>query len=108
MFHHILIATDGSLASEQAAQLAVSLASTYGARLTAVCGMWRTPIPSCPSASPTRWALSVLPLLSVQRLSVFYLDAAGWNGACLSRSPSLPSFCASSASVFFISMLRVG
>ena len=36
MFKHILIATDGSPASEHAAQLAVSLASTHGAKLTAV------------------------------------------------------------------------
>ncbi len=36
MFKHIVIATDGSLASEHAAQLAVGLARTHGARLTAV------------------------------------------------------------------------
>lgn len=36
MFKHILIATDGSAASEHAAKLAVGLARTHGARLTAV------------------------------------------------------------------------
>jgi nucleotide-binding universal stress UspA family protein len=36
MFKHIVIATDGSPASEHAAQLAVGLARTHGARLTAV------------------------------------------------------------------------
>ncbi len=36
MFKHILLATDGSAASENAAQLAVDLAHTHGARLTAV------------------------------------------------------------------------
>lgn len=34
MFKHILFATDGSAASEHAAQLAVSLARAHGARLT--------------------------------------------------------------------------
>jgi nucleotide-binding universal stress UspA family protein len=36
MFKNILFATDGSPASEQAAQLAVSLAQSSGARLTAL------------------------------------------------------------------------
>jgi nucleotide-binding universal stress UspA family protein len=36
MFKHILLATDGSPASEHAAQLAVGLARIHGARLTAV------------------------------------------------------------------------
>jgi len=36
MFTHILVATDGSSASEHAAQLAVGLARTHGAKLTAV------------------------------------------------------------------------
>lgn len=36
MFQHILVATDGSPASEHAAQLAVNLARTHGAKLTAV------------------------------------------------------------------------
>lgn len=36
MFKHILLATDGSAASEKAARLAVSLARLHGARLTAV------------------------------------------------------------------------
>lgn len=36
MFKHILLATDGSVASEHAAQLAVGLARTHGAKLTAV------------------------------------------------------------------------
>lgn len=36
MFKHIVIATDGSPASEHAAQLAVALARTHGAKLTAV------------------------------------------------------------------------
>ena len=36
MFKHILIATDGSAASEHAAQLAVGLARVHGAKLTAV------------------------------------------------------------------------
>lgn len=36
MFKHILIATDGSAASEHAAKLAVGLARTHGAKLTAV------------------------------------------------------------------------
>ena len=36
MFKHIVIATDGSAASEHAAQLAVGLARTHGARLTSV------------------------------------------------------------------------
>ena len=36
MFKHILLATDGSPASEHAAQLAVGLARSHGARLTAV------------------------------------------------------------------------
>ncbi len=36
MFKHILLATDGSEASVHAAQLAVGLARTHGARLTAL------------------------------------------------------------------------
>ena len=36
MFRHILLATDGSSASEHAAQLAVELARVHGARLTAL------------------------------------------------------------------------
>ena len=36
MFKHIVIATDGSPASEHAAQLAVGLARLHGAKLTAV------------------------------------------------------------------------
>lgn len=36
MFKNILVATDGSSASAHAAQLAVSLARTHGAKLTAV------------------------------------------------------------------------
>ena len=36
MFQHILLATDGSAASEHAAQLAVDLARTHGAKLTAL------------------------------------------------------------------------
>jgi nucleotide-binding universal stress UspA family protein len=36
MFKHILLATDGSQASEHAAQMAISLARTHGARLTAL------------------------------------------------------------------------
>ncbi len=36
MFRHILLATDGSPASAQAAKLAVSLARIHGAKLTAV------------------------------------------------------------------------
>jgi nucleotide-binding universal stress UspA family protein len=34
MFKHILLATDGSAASEHAAKLAVGMAQTHGARLT--------------------------------------------------------------------------
>jgi nucleotide-binding universal stress UspA family protein len=36
MFKHILLATDGSAASDHAAQLAVGLARTHGAKLTAL------------------------------------------------------------------------
>lgn len=36
MFKHILLGTDGSAASEHAAELAVDLARTHGARLTAL------------------------------------------------------------------------
>ena len=36
MFKHILLATDGSAASEHAGKLAVGLARTHGAKLTAV------------------------------------------------------------------------
>ncbi len=36
MFKHILLATDGSSASEHASQMAVGLARTQGARLTAL------------------------------------------------------------------------
>lgn len=36
MFKHILLATDGSAASEHAAKLAVGMAQTHGARLTAL------------------------------------------------------------------------
>lgn len=36
MFKHILLATDGSAASEHAAQTAVGLARTHGAKLTAL------------------------------------------------------------------------
>ena len=36
MFRHILLATDGSAASERAVELAVNLAHTHGAKLTAL------------------------------------------------------------------------
>ena len=36
MFKHILVATDGSTASEHAAQMAVNLARTHGAKVTAL------------------------------------------------------------------------
>lgn len=36
MFEHILLATDGSAACDQAARVAIALARTHGARLTAV------------------------------------------------------------------------
>jgi nucleotide-binding universal stress UspA family protein len=36
MFHHILLATDGSAASDHAASLAVSLARSHGSKLTAL------------------------------------------------------------------------
>ncbi|NMM09370.1 MAG: universal stress protein [Polaromonas sp.] len=36
MFKHILLATDGSPSSEHAAQLAINLARTHGAKLTAL------------------------------------------------------------------------
>ncbi len=36
MFKHILLATDGSVASEHATQLAVNLARTHGAQLSAL------------------------------------------------------------------------
>lgn len=36
MFKHILLATDGSAASEHAAKLAVSMAQTHGAKLTSL------------------------------------------------------------------------
>jgi nucleotide-binding universal stress UspA family protein len=36
MFKHILLATDGSAASEHAAQIAVGMARAHGARLTAL------------------------------------------------------------------------
>ena len=36
MFNHILLATDGSAASEHAAQIAVDMARTHGARLTSL------------------------------------------------------------------------
>ena len=36
MFKHILLATDGSAASENAAQIAVDMARTHGSKLTAV------------------------------------------------------------------------
>jgi nucleotide-binding universal stress UspA family protein len=36
MFKHILLATDGSAACDQAARTAISLARTHGARLTAL------------------------------------------------------------------------
>ena len=36
MFKHILLATDGSAASENAAQIAVNMARLHGAKLTAV------------------------------------------------------------------------
>lgn len=36
MFKHILLATDGSAACDQAARIAIGLARTHGARLTAV------------------------------------------------------------------------
>lgn len=36
MFKHILLATDGSAASEHAAKLAVDMAQTHGAKLTAL------------------------------------------------------------------------
>ncbi|QDL55072.1 universal stress protein [Rhodoferax aquaticus] len=36
MFHHIVLATDGSPASDHAVTLAVGLARTHGAKLTAV------------------------------------------------------------------------
>ena len=36
MFKHILLATDGSIASEQATQLAVNLARAHGAQLSAL------------------------------------------------------------------------
>lgn len=36
MFRHILLATDGSAACDQAARTAIALARTHGARLTAI------------------------------------------------------------------------
>ena len=36
MFKHILLATDGSAACDQATRTAIALARTHGARLTAV------------------------------------------------------------------------
>ena len=36
MFKHILLATDGSVASENAARIAVDMARTHGARLTSL------------------------------------------------------------------------
>ncbi len=36
MFHHILLATDGSPACDQAARVAIGLARTHGAKLTAL------------------------------------------------------------------------
>ena len=36
MFKHILLATDGSAASEHAAKIAAGMARTHGARVTAI------------------------------------------------------------------------
>ena len=44
MFKHILVATDGSDRSERAIRLAVDLAKSTGARMTAVMATW--PVPS--------------------------------------------------------------
>lgn len=52
MFKHILLATDGSEASENAAQLAVSLARTHGAKLTALFVVDPYPYMSIGEANP--------------------------------------------------------
>lgn len=43
MFKHILVATDGSDRSERAIKLAVDVARTTGAKVTAVMVIWPTP-----------------------------------------------------------------
>ena len=52
MFKHILMATDGSDASEHAAQLAVDLARTHGAKLTALYVVDPYPYMSIGEANP--------------------------------------------------------
>lgn len=52
MFKHILMATDGSAASENAAQLAVSLARTHGAKLTTLYVVDPYPYMSIGEANP--------------------------------------------------------
>ncbi|MBK5206083.1 MAG: universal stress protein [Polaromonas sp.] len=52
MFKHILMATDGSEASEHAAQLAVNLARTHGAKLTALYVVDPYPYMSIGEANP--------------------------------------------------------
>lgn len=52
MFKHILLATDGSDASEHAAQLAISMARTQGAKLTALFVVDPYPYMSIGEANP--------------------------------------------------------
>jgi nucleotide-binding universal stress UspA family protein len=53
MFKHILLGTDGSAASEHAAALAVGLARTHGAKLTAVYVVDPYPYLSIGETNPT-------------------------------------------------------
>jgi nucleotide-binding universal stress UspA family protein len=85
MFKHILFATDGSAASEHAAQLAVGLARVHGARLTALYVV--DPYPYLGGAKPIR---SVSRPTCRRRCNTPPPPTTRWR-RCANRRPQSPS-----------------